>query len=275
MATTVTAFADMDPSPRVELDIDPADLPVGTITVQVWRTSKWGAVDVRQARRLLAGGLVVTDYEPPVGVEVTYSLEGIDTNGDSLGMSAFTATIQVDLTIPWVILSDPFAPSRALLLRAERGFVPTLSKERAVQTYRAGLSTIALAGLRSKFQDLALRVFTETEAEREALDEMLEDSAILQVRAMPGMRLPGELFIVVPGRQVMRHLDATLGGDLDEWTLPGEQITRPILDVLLTVENYDLYEAYLDALDPPNEGTYDDAEATWTTYLDAMRNPPT
>jgi hypothetical protein len=274
MPTTVTAFSNMDPTPRVKLDIDSANLPVGTVTVQVRRSSKWGTVDVRQSRRLAAGGLVVTDYEPPVGVPVTYSMEGYDNSGVSVGVSSFTATVQVDIRVGDVVISDPFAPASAVLLRAELDFAPSMSKERPVATYRAGGDTIALAGLRSMLQDVALRVFTRSDTERDALEGILQEASLVQVRTMPDMRLPGELFMVIPGRQVMRPLDARDGGDWDEWVMAGEQVTRPALDILVALINYDRFKAYLDTLHPPTPGTYNDAMATWSTYLDAMRNPP-
>jgi len=271
MVSTATSFADMDPSPRVLLDLDPAE--IGTAdTVTVWQISKWGQVPVRNAvRRSVSGGLVVTDYEIPPGVPVTYRVERFDAGGVSLGY-VLNLAAQVDLPGGFVVVQDPLAPANAVLVRAERRFADALTRSRASAVYQAGGRTFAMSGPYSAFQQLSLRCVTQSDADRETLAEILSEAMIL-VRSMPTTRLPGAFYATVASVPMIPH-DARRGGDTDVWDIAGDQLSRPELDIIVAVYSYDRFKAYLDTLHPPTPGTYNDAAAIWSTYLDAMRNPP-
>lgn len=273
MASSVTAYSDMDPSPRAILDIDPADLAGTTTTITIWQLSKWGQVTVRGAvRRNPAGGLVVTDYELPPGVPVTYRVEQFNASGVSLGF-VLSLTTQVTVPTGWVVIQDPLAPRAAVLLRATPQFGASLTRKRNITRYQAGGNTFAMSGPYSAFVGVPIGVYTETEADRFALAEVLEEPLIL-VRTGPQMRLPGAFYATLADVPMI-PIDARFDdGEMDSWDLSADEITRPDLEILAAVFSYDHFKAYLDTLHPPTPGTYADAAAIWATYIDAMRNPP-
>lgn len=260
MVSTATARADMNPSPRVDLLIDAAQLTAGTVTGTVYQLSKWGQVPVRGAIKVAtAGGFAVTDYEVPLGTPITYRIEQFNVSGASLGF-ALNLTAQLDIATSWAVVSDPLAPGNAIMLRAEKGFADVLTRSRPTALYRAGLDTIALSGVRSPFKDINLRCWTEDEDERELFDAIVGESLIL-VRTMPEMRLPGALYAVIPdtGRA---HLD----DDSDMWELTGQEVTRPTLDVLVPVYDWQDVVNYW-----PTWTAVIAARATW---LELIRTPP-
>lgn len=271
MVSTVTAWTDMDPSPRVVIDIDDTELDGSTDTVTVWQLSKWGQVKVNQVPRAVAGGLVVTDYAVPPGVPVTYRVEQFDEDGLSLGFALSLAT-QVDIPIGWAVLQDPLAPGSAVMLPAEVRFANALSRSRPTARYQAGGRTFAMSGLFSALEQVTLACVTQTEGERTAMAAVLEQTMIL-VRTMPQMRLPGSFYATVP-RVPMIPINARVFRDADMWDIVGDQVSAPTIDILVPIYTYDRFKAYLDTLHPPTPGTYDDAAAVWATYIDALRNPP-
>lgn len=272
MASTATAYDDMSPSPRVTLDIDPADLDPATDSVTILQLSKWGEVAVRDAKnRPLLGGVVVDDYELPPGIPVSYKVHQYDVSGASLGY-ALNLSAQVNLPRAHIVIQDPLAPANAVLIRPEFLFADALRKTRPTKIYQAGGRTFAMSGIVSALQQVTLRAFTETEEDRDTLAAILEQSTIL-VRTSPEMRLPGSFYATVSDIPMI-PVDAREGGDWDLWDLVGNQVTRPELGIVTAVYSYDLFKAYLDTIHPPTAGTYDDAALVWSTYLDALRNPP-
>lgn len=277
MVSTVTAFQDMAPSPRVIIDIDDAELDSATDTITVLQLSKWGSVDVRGGiRRPVAGGFVVTDYELPPGIPVTYRVMQYDAAGVEIGY-ALSLHAQVNIPRGWVLVQDPLVPARAVLLRAQISFASVLSRSRATSVYQVDGHAFAMSGPLSAFKSVSLSCFTESEADRESLAEILTESLIL-VRSGPEMRLPGAFFATVTDVPMI-PVDAQDAGiydddEWDRWDITGQQVSRPALEVVAAVYSYDVFKAYLDMLHPPTPGTYDDAAATWATYIDAMRNPP-
>lgn len=265
MPSTATSHDDMDPQPRVEIVIDPADLNVAVDTITVLQLSKWGQVPVRSAtRRAAAGGFAVTDYEVPPGVPVTYRVDQFDASGNPLGFAVLDLTALVDIPVGWAVVSDPLAPGNAVLLRAEYQFAGTLKRSRPTSIYRAGFDTIALSGLQSKLQDVVLRCVTESDDERQALETITSES-MLVVRTMPQMRLPGSLYAVAP-EVVMDPFDARVGGETDVWDLVGQEVSRPTLDVIVPVYTWqDIIDYY---------ATWAALIADRATWLDVIRNPP-
>lgn len=270
--SSATGYSDMNPSPRVVIDIDDADLDPAVATVTVWQLSKWGQAPVRNAiAKTALGGLVVTDYEAPAGVPLTYRVEQFDASGASLG---FVLSLSSEVEIPrsMAVLSDPLAPGRALLVQAELRFGERLTRSRPTAVYQAGNRSIALSGILSAFRQVPLRCITFSEADREMMWAIL-DAPLMLVRTDPSMRLPGAFYASIADAPMI-PFDSGSGGETDVWDITGNEITRPTIDIIVAVYSYDRYKAYLDTLHPPTPGTYDDAAEVWSTYIDAMRQPP-
>lgn len=270
MPSSVTAFSDMAPSPRVMVDIDDADLNPLTVTALIMQVSVWGEVPVENTPRPVAGGLVVTDYTVPPGVQVVYRVRQFDAAGADLGL-ALSLDAQVEWDPGMVVISDPLAPRDAVMVGAEVSYAGTLTRSRPVARYRAGSKTFAMSGLYSAFEEVPLRCFTSTASDRETLGRILEQPMIL-VRSMPQTRLPGSFFASIASTPMLPW-DAHDGEDTDVWDLVGSELSRPTVDVLVPIYSYELYKQFLDAKYPP-EATYDDAAQEYSTYIEALRNPP-
>ena len=270
MATTITSHSDMNPSPRAVIDLDPADLDPATATVTLHQLSKWGDQPVRGVeRRDLIGGLIVTDYEIPAGVPVTYRVEQLAESGNSIGL-ALQLSAAVDIPHGKVVIQDPLAPADAIMLDLRPGSLAQLRKQYDLHVYRAGRDTVALAGLRSLLVDVPFVVTTDTDAEREHLDAILGETPIL-IRANPESRLPGSFYAVAGTLDQAPHDPTMLETPIDDFSFAATQVTRPALAIVVALISYDLFHDYVHAT---TSGTYDDARAIWLTYLDALRNPP-
>lgn len=277
MPSTVTSYADMNPSPRAVIDLDPEDLDPDTDTVTVHQLSKWGEQEVRgYTRRPLAGGLVLTDYEIPLSQQVTYRIEQFDAAGDRLGFGQLTLTTRVEIpeagarSVGKVIVQDPVAPAKAVMLDARPGTFGQLRRLVPLQIYSAGTSTVGLAGLRSLLKDVPFILVTDTDDQRDRLDAILSTTPIL-IRADPKTRMPGTFYAAATAYDQAPH-DPNLTTGTDDVTFTADQVTRPALAVIVALLSYDLFRDFVQAT---TTGTYDDARSIWLTYLDALRDPPT
>ena len=269
MASTVTPHEDMDPSPRVDVFIDAADLDGDTVTITVHQISVAGDIEVRNMRDVSAlGGFADTDYAVPLGVPITYRVQQFDAAGVELGY-VLSLTTQVDGDARYAIFSDPLVPGDAVRVRMERDFADTLTRSRPSRIYRAGYQTRALMGLQSLLEDVRLRCWTDTAEDRDAFWDIVSRSSIL-VRIMPNSPLPLLFHAVIPDVNQV-PFDYHAGGTTDVWDIKGQQISRPEIDILVAVINYGRFADYMDSL---SDNSYGHAATIWSTYLDAMRNPP-
>lgn len=270
MASTVTPHADMDPSPRVDVFIDAADLNVSTATITVHQISVAGDIEVRNMVGVASsGGFAATDYEPPLGVPVTYRVAQYSSGGAELGF-ALELTTQVDVADGMAVLSDPLVPGSAVMVEAHEVFGGELRRSRPTRVYRAGFRTVALMGMQSLLEDVPLQCQTKTLEDADKLEEVLAAGQVL-VRLMPsGGRLPRILHVVIPS-PVQVPVDVQYGGEWIKWDLTGVEVSRPTIDIIVPVLSYQLYIDYVLAT---TAGTYSDASALWSTYISAIRNPP-
>jgi hypothetical protein len=269
MASTVTPHEDMDPSPRVDVFIDDADLDPDTVTITVHQLSAAGDFEVRNMRGVSAvGGFAGTDYAVPLGVPITYKVQQYDVGGAELGFVLSLVT-QVDIDPRFAVFSDPLAPGDAVLVRMERDFANTLTRRRPTQIYRAGYQTRALMGLQTLLEDVRLRCWTDTAEDRDVFWEVVSRSSIL-VRIMPNSPLPLLFHAVIPDVNQV-PFDYHAGGTTDVWDITGQQISRPEIDILVAVINYGRFADYMNTL---VDNSYGNAATIWSTYIDAMLNPP-
>lgn len=270
MVSTVTPHADMDPSPRVDVFIDAAALNVSTSTITVHQISVAGDVEVRNMVRVAsAGGFAGTDYEPPLGVPITYKVQQYDASGVELGLVLSLVT-QVNIADGMAVLSDPLAPGTAVMVEADVTFGGDLRRTRPTRVYRAGFKTVALMALQGLLEEVPLRCQTRTLDDADMLEEVLAAGQFL-VRLMPsGGRLPLLFHVVVPS-PVQLPMDVQYGGEWVKWDLNGTEVSRPELDIIVPVINYQLFADYVAAA---GTGTYGYAATVWTTYLNALLNPP-
>ena len=220
MASTVTPHTDMDPSPRVDVLIDDADLNGSTVTITVHQISAAGDIEVRDMVRVASvGDFAGTDYEPPLGVAITYRVQQFDVDGVELGYVLNLAT-QVDIADGYAVLSDPLAPGTAVMVEAHTDFGSVLRRTRPTRTYRAGTRTVALMGLQGLLEDVPLRCQTKTLEDADLLEDVIASGQFL-VRLMPsGGRLP-LIFHVVAESPAQIPVDVQYGGEWIQWDIIG------------------------------------------------------
>lgn len=265
MVSSVTPFSGMDPSPRVDVFVDGADLTGSTASVTVWQISSAGEFPVRNAeRRPSSGGFFVTDYEVPLGVPVSYRVQEFDAGGAEIQF-ALNLDTQVDVADGYAVIQDPLVPNNAVLVEAHVDFGGVLVKRRAARTYRAGNDTVALLGQQGLLEDVPLRCQTRSIADADVLEAILDETQFL-VRLMPsGGRLPSVLHVVVPD-VVQVPVDVQYGGSWIQWDLQGSQVARTELDIIVPVVSY---QRYVDAF-----ASYAEFNAAYSTYLSAIASPP-
>ncbi|MFC7927702.1 hypothetical protein [Microbacterium laevaniformans] len=272
MASAIAVDNDMQPSPRVTIDIDPTDLDPATSAAIVVQISQWGEVPVNRMPRLVAGGLIVVDYEAPLGVPLIYRVRQFDASGADIGLSTLSLAGELEAAFGKVVISDPMAPANAVILDADAAFAGVRTRTRPTKLYQAGGSTFAMSGLYSAMQGVNLNCFTDTAEDAIALSKILEQPLIL-VRAHPRTGIPGAFYATVPEVIADSTDQARFGRLTNLWQLVADQLSRPAIEIQVAIYSYDLFKQYLDTKYPP-EATYDDAAREWTTYIDALRNPP-
>lgn len=262
---TLTGYTDMAPCPRVDVLIDAAEVDPSAVTLTIFQSSAEGEFAVRDGSDLTAaGGAFVTDYEAPLGVEVTYFARQYSADGDLIGLTASASTTLV-YSSGVAVISDPLAPLGAVQVTCERSFGSSLVPAREISTYRVGRNTVALMGEQGGFRGIPMPVVTFTSESADALEDLIAEGRLL-VRTAPPMRLPRLLNIAVSSC-AQEPLDFHVGGETVRWPLVGEQIARSELAVLEPVVTW---QEYIDAF-----VTWQDMIDVYPTWLDAISNPPT
>lgn len=272
MASMIAVDNDMRPSPRVTIDIDQTDLDPATSSAIVVQISQWGEVPVNRMPRPVAGGLVVVDYEAPLGVPLVYRVRQFDASGADLGLSLLSLSAELEAAFGKVVISDPMAPANAVILDADAAFAGVRTRTRPTKIYQAGDSSFVMSGLYSAMQRVNLSCYTDTAADTTALGNILEQPLIL-VRAHPRTGIPGAFYATVPEVIAESTDQARFGRLTNLWQLVADQLSRPNIEIQVAIYSYDLFKQYLDAKYPPF-GTYADAAREWSSYIDALRNPP-
>lgn len=259
----VTAYSDMGPSPRATIEVkDPFP---DTDHLTVLQLSGDDENEVRSAVDILAiGGTFSTDFEIPLGVDVTYRAHLFTEAGVDQGYTGTSAAVNIAFEPGWVVVQDYLDPSSALLLRAEAAFASSLQKSRASATYRAGTQTIALMGEQGLLEGTSLRVVTESEADTAVMDQILAGGTVL-MRTAPNMPVPRLLYVVISTPTKVPH-NVRTGGEAYLWDVSGDEVSRNVIDVVVpTVTWQQVIDAY---------PTWADLIAAHSTWLDLLKNPP-
>lgn len=250
------------PSPRVRVDFDA--VAVGTTRARVERTAGGIVLTVRDGGNVFAaGGFTITDFEPPLGVQVSYRAEMFDSAGLSLG---FTGSTVVELfgEVGWVWFSDPYDPSIAVYVQQADTFAAGIARARPAQRHSVSGRTVALYGPDGLIEGVDLAVYTMSDEVAASLRTVLASGFVL-VRTMPPVAVPRLLYVFVPQRSEV-GLNIRHGGQFTRWEMTGDELSPTDVGVALPPVSYQIY---MDAF-----ATYAAAMSTYSTYLDAAKNPP-
>lgn len=271
-APTLTAATDADPCPRVEIEITP--MPVDADSITIWRSWAGKRDVVRGVNNTeVAGDYLVTDYEVPLGIAVTYTCVTKDAAGVP---SAVSAGSTVTLAVPDVWLQDPLDPGSALSARTTRGsmtaglefigesFLPAVYPSTSSISPVAGSDLpIGFGGARGAASRMPIAIIAWSASDAGALRE-------LDRQAYPMCVRPPANVVPQLGGLVYMHW-----GDLSEVPYPGwgatlfgcsaDAVRGPATSVVVQTRTFDdlLTEA----------ATFDDLLTLYATFTDLQRGP--
>lgn len=256
--------------PSVHIVFESLELPTGTHTLNLFRTIAGVETPVREGVGAFAdGGWVGDDWEVPPGVTVSYRAEAFDSSGVSLG---FTVSQSCDVGfegagVGWI--SDPLDSTSAIRVVLARSAGQSPSRPMLGNLYQVGLRTVALVSRQSLVTDLNMDFFTYTEADRDAVQALLNHTGgLILIRTPPPMMVPRMLYCWAVNCSPAEY---NLAGGVQKvrWANQVSEISAPVGNLFVTTVTY---QTYMDAFPT---ATYGDVMAVYTsTYFDAMKNPP-
>lgn len=259
----------LDASPWVEVFHDPADLPVGTARLRMYRFSEgrtWlvrGGVDV-------APGVAALDFEVPFRTPAMYRAECFDAAGVSLG---FTETSEITVAVGDVWVHNPLDPTVAvnlgpygLLSGSGAGSRPTVGDtvwpDGAVVGRRVGSTRRGVVGGRIGFAVETLEVADELQAM--VGDYVMQQVGVLCVRTPPPVRMPRTLFASVRDVEEQDVNVAWGGGSRTDHWFSYDEVSPPFPGLVTPLLTYgDVDEFY---------GSYAAADAAYATYTGRDRD---
>lgn len=258
----------IDGAPGPTVSVGFTSLTDGTRTVTVHRRyvgPDGRTVDgtVRGAVKDAAlGAYFVEDAEIPAGVDVEYLAEQFDADGDSLGFTNATSILYpiIDPVTGWI--SDPLDATSAVRVRFLKGAGDEQSFAASGTRYMVGFRTVVLAGVRGLRTELDMSFLTDTVEDRQRIYQLMEDTGgVVLIRTPPPKDLPRLLYCWASNPK-----PTSQQYDLTTWSNSVDEITPIAGDVAVPRVTW---QAYMDAFP-----TWTDMQAAYTTWYDAMRNPP-
>ena len=202
--STLTTFVDMNPVPRVLVDVPVSEFPVGAVAVSLTRTAEGRTFKVRGGQMLPVGSpAVVLDPEAPFGVESSYTVLGHDADGNVTG-SFPVGTVTLDFD--GCVVQQPLDARLAVEVTALRGFASSTTRDTpGGLAYPQGRALPGLVGLgpRRGLKDLPIEVLLSSYADADKLQETLGTYERAQlpvwlIRTPPSFRVPRVFFCHVP-----------------------------------------------------------------------------
>lgn len=261
-------------SPWVGLTLE--GFGVGDSIITVWRLSGGTreAVSGAYHRRVVDSDFLI-DYAPPLGREVTYTVEILD--GPKYGTDVGVATLVIESEVGYI--QDPLDPTSAVPLHGAHnrdGALTLRSGALAELEYAADMNVVkilgsnrpvALMGQRMAASGVSFAAMTNAAEQATALRNLLATSTVLLVRGLPkwGEYLPPVTPMAISAPKE-KPVTVGQGGQFTRWELTGDIVAAPSAQILVALWTYqdvaDLWQ------------TYDQAQAAHTgTYLQDRKNP--
>lgn len=254
----------------------------GVHEVTLWRSAAGERVAVRGARgRVVVDSDFLVDYEAPLGRPVTYELQV--RSGPDAGARVDTAEVVVPSASG--IIHDPLEPTNFVPVWAGRaptgqpvfasGAFAALARTADVEVMQVigSAKPVAIGGQRRQPAEVNLSVLVEAEAQNNTLRELVDGSAVLVIRGLPGWlgeAWPAVAFVAVPEvveEPLAAHLGTGFGSHMTRWEMTGQVVRESAASVLVALFTYDDVEALFRTYDTKQ------AAAAGRTYLQDLKDP--
>jgi len=279
---TLTAANDA-PCPRVVITVQ--DLSPTDNVCNLWLTADGLRTAVRGARNVtINAATAFTDFEVPLGRQVSYSVEVLSGVMFGQTMPSATTTVQSPLDSanePTWWIQDPLVPGSAISLSVTKGnssrpyltAAAVKSLERtadvSIVPIMGSALPVAIGGQRLAAANVDFSTFTNAAQVATTLRNLLSQTAVLLLRN-PGTGseagLPGAAYMGTP-TATERPVTVAFGGTLTQWDVKGSQVASPAASIVVPIWTYgavgQLWLTYQAA---------QDANST-RTYLDALKSP--
>ena len=279
---TLTAANDA-PCPRVVITVQ--DLSPTDNICNLWLTADGVRTAVRGARNVtINAAIAFTDFEVPLGRQVSYGLEVLSGVMFGQTMPSASATVQSPVDSanePTWWIQDPLVPGSAISLSVTKGdssrpyltAAAVKSLERAADVsiipIMGSALPVAIGGQRLAAANVDFSTFTNAAQVATTLRNLLSQTAVLLLRN-PGTGseagLPGAAYMGTP-TAIERPVTVAFGGTLTQWDIKGSQVAPPAASIVVPIWTYgavaQLWLTYQAA---------QDANST-RTYLDALKSP--
>lgn len=261
--SSLTPLPDYNPVPRVEIELEAGDVPVGTAFITIIATIEGRAFEVRGAiEQGWAGADSFLDMEAAFGVPIAYTLVTMDVNKTVLARTSL-GTTQVDCTD--TLIQQPLNPQlNAIVARLAATGGEVRRGVDADTRYPEGfaLPVVTARSPRRGITGLNLDLLVESGTMADALWSTLgtQDAPELPVwlvRTPPPHRIPRVLFCYVPE---LVEVDLSWGRNLARFTATVDEVQPPAPGLIVPLLEYaDLDAAY---------ATYADRDAAYDTYAE-------
>jgi hypothetical protein len=272
-APAVTAHADADPCPRVEVLVTP--MPGDAATINVWRSYEGRTELVRGAvGATVVGDFLVVDYEAPIGVDVAYTCQTGDAGGTPSDLSELSDVVQLEVTDAWA--SDPLDPSTsmpwtlarqagvAFAAAIKRGSFTgmTFGADQSLATSVGSTLPIGSTSARRAASRIPIAVATYDDEHAAQMQDLLMQANPICLRLPPRSVLK-----LMPPKSYLQIGDVVPSADPSGgrvvWSMSADSVVPPGIGVIVPVRTY---------ADLASEAsTYGGLSALYATYLDLQR----
>lgn len=202
--STLTPLPDMNPVPRVLIDVPVGEFPAGSVTVSLQRTCDGRTMDVRGGQRLPATSpAILIDPEPGFRVQSSYSVVGYDLTGKPVGSWPIGSTF---VDFDGVVIQQPLDPRLSVLVDRLSSTAREITRASPGDlVYPQGSELPGLVGLgpRRGVEKMRLDIRVRSRQDADTLQATLglygePQLPVWLVRTPPDQRFPRIFFCHVP-----------------------------------------------------------------------------
>lgn len=188
------------------------------------RTLVRGTAGLIQSQLITGAEMIIEDYEAPLATDVFYYVETRDSTGSLIEQRTSQDVTLASPGAQYAWLKDPSSPQRNLKLAVAKGPDWQRSITQSVLRVRGRRNPVILSDVRGG-QEGDLLVFTQSDAERIALDWLLDTGNVLLWQVAPGNGVSD--MYVIAGQTTQARGGGIATDPIRTWTLPLKEVDMP------------------------------------------------